>query len=261
MTTYRSPFAASMAIHVAVAIALFMIVSAPIHQVLRGNHSSSTWVDLAAYQRALRGPHGGGGGERSLLPVSKGALPKQSPRPFTPPMVRTTAAEPLLLMEPALLAVPNLPATNLPQWGDPLSNSLNPSSGQGSSSGLGRGDGGGFGPGHGPGSGPGPGGPGGGSPISMRLSGGGFSAPLVIYQVDPEFSEEARRAKHYGTVILIVDVDTTGRAANIRVARSLGLGLDEKAVEAVSRWRFKPGMRGGRPVTVQATIEVNFHLL
>jgi TonB family protein len=94
----------------------------------------------------------------------------------------------------------------------------------------------------------------------MRL-GGEFSPPKVIYQVDPEFSEEARRAKHYGTVILVVDVDTRGRAVNVRVARSLGLGLDEKAMEAVSRWRFKPGMRSGRPVTVSATIEVNFHLL
>jgi protein TonB len=141
-----------------------------------------------------------------------------------------------------------------------LSSSMIPSSGPGSGGGMGKGKGGGFGPGDGEGYGPGPGGPGGSGPVSMRL-GGGFSPPQVIYQVDPEFSEEARRAKHYGTVILVVDVDTTGRAVNVRVARSLGLGLDEKAVEAVSRWRFRPGMRSGRPVAVQATIEVNFHLL
>lgn len=55
---------------------------------------------------------------------------------------------------------------------------------------------------------------------------------------DPEFSEKARRARHYGTVLLVVDVDTTGRAVNFRIAKSLGLGLDEKAIEAVSRWRF-----------------------
>jgi TonB family protein len=83
----------------------------------------------------------------------------------------------------------------------------------------------------------------------------------VIYRVDPEFSEEARQAKHYGTVILVVDVDITGRAVNFRIARSLGLGLDEKAIEAVSRWKFRPGQRDGKPVTVPATIEVNFHLL
>jgi TonB family protein len=260
MTTYRSPFAASMAIHVGVAIALFMMVSVPIHRGQIGNHVPA-WVDLASYRRALAGPDGGGGGERSLLRVSKGQLPKQSPHPYTPPMILASAKEPVLLMEPALLTAPEMPTTSLPQWGDPLSSNLISSSGTGAGGGMGSGDGGGFGPGHGQGSGPGPGGPGGSGTISMRMSGGGYSPPKVIYQVDPEFSEEARRAKHYGTVILVVDVDTTGRAVNVRVARSLGLGLDEKAVEAVSRWRFRPGMRGGRPVTAPATIEVNFHLL
>jgi TonB family C-terminal domain len=90
---------------------------------------------------------------------------------------------------------------------------------------------------------------------------GAFTAPKVLYQVDPEFSEEARRARHYGTVLLVVDVDTTGRAVNFRIAKSLGLGLDEKAIEAVSRWKFQPGRRDGKPVTVPATIQVNFHLL
>jgi TonB family protein len=83
----------------------------------------------------------------------------------------------------------------------------------------------------------------------------------VIYQVDPEFSEEARRAKYNGTVVLDVDVDITGRATNIRVSKSVGLGLDEKAVEAVLRWRFKPGLKDGKPILVPARIEVNFHLL
>jgi periplasmic protein TonB len=120
------------------------------------------------------------------------------------------------------------------------------------------GDGVGFGPGRGPGSGPGPGGPGSGVKLASYK---GLTAPKVLYQIDPEFSEEARRAKHYGTVILVVDVDTTGRAVNFRVAKSLGLGLDEKAMEAVSRWKFRPAQKDGRPVVVPATIEVNFHLL
>ena len=62
-------------------------------------------------------------------------------------------------------------------------------------------------------------------------------------------------------VILVVDVDTTGRAVNFRVARPLGLGLDEKAMEAVKRWKFRPAQKDGKPITVSATIEVNFHLL
>jgi protein TonB len=132
------------------------------------------------------------------------------------------------------------------------------SNGPGTGGGMGSGDGEGIGPGKGPRYGPGPGGPGGDGTASVR---GAFTAPKVLYQVDPEFSEEARQAKHYGTVILVVDVDTTGRAVNFRIAKSLGLGLDEKAMEAVSRWKFRPAQRNGRAVTVPATIEVNFHLL
>jgi TonB family protein len=123
---------------------------------------------------------------------------------------------------------------------------------------MGEGDNGGIGPGTGPRHGAGPGGPGG---VELKSAHGAFTAPKVLYQVDPEFSEEARRAKHYGTVILVVDVDTTGRAINFRIAKSLGLGLDEKAMEAVSRWKFRPAQRDGKPVIVPATIEVNFHLL
>jgi len=257
MTTDRSPLAASLAVHIAVVIALFTIVSIPIRHVPVSNRPY-TRIDLSSYPRRLRGPAGGGGGGRSVLPVSRGQLPKQSPRPFTPPMILVTAKEPLLLMEPALLTTPEMPMTNLPQWGDPLSNNSVYSNGRGTRGGMGDGDNGGIGDRKGAGHGPGPGGPGGDGSTIVH---GALTAPKVIYQVDPEFSEEARRAKHYGTVILIVDVDTTGHAVNVRIARSLGLGLDEKAVEAVSRWRFRPGMRSGRPVTVSARIEVNFHLL
>jgi TonB family protein len=173
-------------------------------------------------------------------------------------MILVSAKEPVLLMEPALLTAPEMPLTNLPQWGDPLSNNLISSSGPGSGGGMGGGKGGGVGDGNGPWHGPGPGGPGG---VESKSAHAVYTAPKVIYRVDPEFSEEARQAKHYGTVILVVDVDITGRAVNFRIARSLGLGLDEKAIEAVSRWKFRPGQRDGKPVTVPATIEVNFHLL
>lgn len=90
--------------------------------------------------------------------------------------------------------------------------------------------------------------------------GGGVSAPAVLYKVEPEYSEEARRAKYQGTVLLYVQVSPGGNAINMRVLRSLGLGLDEKALECVAKWRFKPGMKAGQPVTVEAQIEVNFRL-
>lgn len=90
---------------------------------------------------------------------------------------------------------------------------------------------------------------------------GGVSAPLLIYKAEPAYTEEARAAKYQGTVTLYVEIGPDGLAHNIRVLHGLGLGLDEKAIDAVSVWKFKPGMKDGQPVTVAASIEVNFRLL
>ncbi|MGO9262116.1 MAG: TonB family protein [Bryobacteraceae bacterium] len=98
------------------------------------------------------------------------------------------------------------------------------------------------------------------SPDSIKMA-SGVSAPVLLYKVEPEYTEEARAAKYQGTVLVYVEVGPNGLAHNMQVVRGLGLGLDEKAIEAVSKWRFKPGQKEGQPVTVQATIEVNFRLL
>jgi TonB family protein len=87
------------------------------------------------------------------------------------------------------------------------------------------------------------------------------TAPSLVYKVEPEYSEEARKAKYQGTVVLYVEVEPSGRAQNMRVIQSLGLGLDEKAIEAVRKWKFRPGYKNGKPVTVVATVEVSFRLL
>jgi TonB family protein len=97
-------------------------------------------------------------------------------------------------------------------------------------------------------------------PVAYRV-GGGVSPPVLISKVEPQYTEEARQAKMQGTVVLYVEVSPDGRATNIRVQRSLGLGLDEKAIEAVRQWRFQPGMKDGKPVVVAATLEVNFRPL
>ncbi len=90
--------------------------------------------------------------------------------------------------------------------------------------------------------------------------GGSVSPPVLIRKVEPQYTKEARKAKREGTVLLYVEIGTDGAPTNIRVERSLGLGLDEKAIEAVKEWRFKPGQKEGTPVPVSANIEVNFRL-
>ena len=90
--------------------------------------------------------------------------------------------------------------------------------------------------------------------------GGGVSAPVPIVKPEPEYSEEARRAKWQGAVLLQVTVDENGVPQDIKVVRPLGMGLDQKAIEAVQQWRFKPTLLNGKPVPVSANIEVNFRL-
>ena len=89
--------------------------------------------------------------------------------------------------------------------------------------------------------------------------GGDITTPTLLTQVLPEYSEEAREAEYQGTVILETIVRRDGTVDVVRVARSLPFGLDEKAIEAVTQWRFRPGMRNGEPVDVKLKIEVNFN--
>ena len=203
---------------------------------------------------------GGGGGDRSPLPASFGKLPKASLRQFTPAVAVYNNMNPKLMMDPSILVPPDvqLPQVNSDHYGDPFSKSNILSNGTGSGGGIGSGRGGGIGSGYGAGLGPGEGGGFGGGALKV---GGGVTAPQLLHKVEPEYSEEARKAKYQGTVILYIEVDPTGKATNIHVQRSLGLGLDEKAIEAVKKWTFTPGKQNGKPVTVQATVEVNFRLL
>lgn len=97
--------------------------------------------------------------------------------------------------------------------------------------------------------------------LAGRAANGPVTPAKLIYKIEPEFSEEARKAKFQGTVVLAIEVDSAGNASNFRVISSPGLGLDEKAIEAVSRWRFRPAYRDGKPVISSARVEVNFRLL
>ena len=222
-------------------------------------------IDLSPYVPSARAAKpaggGGGGGDRSPLPASRGKLPKFSMEQFTPPTARIINEDPKLAMDPTVIVPPDLQPPQLNttvQFGDPLARIGPPSNGPGSGSGIGSGKGGGVGPGDGPGVGPGSGGGMGGGVFRV---GGGVSAPQLIHRVDPEYSEEARKAKYQGTVELYVEIEADGTAHRIEVRRGLGLGLDEKAIEAVRQWRFKPALKNGKPVTVGALVTVHFRLL
>ena len=215
-------------------------------------------IDMAPKKNTMQG--GGGGGDRSPIPAAKGRLPKIAMKQFVPPTEVIHNEHPKLTMEPTIVAPPDavLPNVNMPNIGDPLAKIGPLSNGMGSGGGIGNGRGGGIGSGEGAGFGPGSGGGFGGGAFRV---GGGVSQPAVIYKIDPEYSEEARKAKYSGTVLLQLIVDVDGKAKNIRVMKGVGLGLDEKAVEAVQKWKFAPGKKNGQPVPVYATVEVNFRLL
>ncbi len=196
---------------------------------------------------------GGGGGARSSLPALKAQLPKPAPKVFTPPLV--TIEHPALTMDASLIAPPDAWAAPTGAIGNPLG-AIGGGGGFGSGGGIGNGRGTGVGNGNGNGSGTG-GGAGGG----VYAVGNGVTQPTLVSKVDPEYSEEARKAKYNGTVTLSIVVNTDGKAEQIQVTKSIGMGLDEKAIEAVQKWRFKPGMKAGVAVKTKAVVEVNFRLL
>ena len=254
----RAAGAMSVLIHCTVVALLFVLGSMkPVQRIVK---ETVTLIapDLKPYLPEKNVAHGGGGGgTRVPLDASRGKLPKIAPRQFTPPRV-DAVEDPKLPMTPTIVAELQPPDVNLPNYGDPMSHLGIPSNGTGLGGGIGAGSGGGVGSGRGAGVGPGTGGGFGGG--AYRI-GGGVTPPSVLSQVDPEYSDEARKAKWQGTVIVELVVDEHGMPQQMRVIRALGLGLDQKAMEAVAKWRFKPGMKDGKPVPVIATILVTFHLL
>lgn len=202
---------------------------------------------------------GGGGGTHSPIEASKGRLPEITKRPISPPQI-LRIDHPKLPVPPSIRIMQpvKLPNANMPNIGVPNSPQVAlASQGGGANSGFGSGSGGGLGSGNGNGMGPGSGGNYGGGVMSV---GGGVSAPVLLYSVDPEFSDEARRAKYQGICVVSLIVDSHGNPQHIQVVRALGMGLDQKAVEAVKQYKFKPAVYKGHPVPVLVSISVNFRI-
>ncbi|NYF80673.1 energy transducer TonB [Granulicella arctica] len=192
---------------------------------------------------------GGGGGQRGPTPVTKGTPPKFADQQIVPPKA-PPLEEPKIKIQPTIEVQKDLKmASSIPQIGVANSPLIGMSMGNGRGTGLGSGDGPGLGPGSGGNTGGGP-----------KRIGGGVSAPVLVYSVEPEFSEEARKAKVAGNVLVNLWVDTSGRPTHVRVIRGVGMGLDEKAREAVLQYKFKPALENGKPVLVELNVEVNFQI-
>lgn len=193
---------------------------------------------------------GGGGGQAGPLPVSRGNPPKFAEEQLNPPKAPpldqpkinvpvTVDVDPNLKM--ARTDLSNLGMPNAPLVGTSLGNGRGTGIGSGAGAGIGMGSGGNMGGG-------------------LRRIGGGVSAPVVLFAPEPEFSEEARKAKAAGNVLVYLQVDAQGRPTHVRVLRGIGLGLDEKAVEAVRQYKFKPALEDGKAVPVEMNVEVNFQI-
>jgi protein TonB len=233
------------------------------------------------------GPGGGGGGgglqapippppaaKKSPAPVKKMAsrVPPAKPRP-APPAPRPTSAPPVRVEQrfietppkptptptPAVQApVQSIAADPLETIGVPVDKAPSPpSQGRGTQGGIGSGAGVGIGEGTGGGIGPGSGGGTGGGPYQP---GAGIDPPTLVREVRPNYTDEARRRAIEGDVVLEIVVRQDGSVGNVRVRRTLGAGLEQKAIDAVRQWKFTPARRHGAAVDVVVDVSVEFKL-
>ncbi len=188
----------------------------------------------------------GGGGSPDKVEAIKGKIPPRMQMPEITPKIQPPL--PSIDVQKDIV-IPDNPT--MPNFG--MSKSANvtlASAGNGNGMGMGSGSGNGYGPGSGGNIGSG-----------LFRVGGGVSEPVVLNDVQAEFSDEARRAKYQGVCIVSIIVDAHGNPQNPRVVRPLGMGLDQKALEAVMKYKFKPAMKDGKtPVPVMVNVEINFRL-
>lgn len=252
-----APWVASMAVH-GLALSLVFVVRWTVLPEPSPVAPNADRIPLMIPLRLAPAAAAGGGGATAQLPVSRGEAPRVQPKRFTLPPQAEPRPDPPLILDAAidLPANAQVPVLNAAHWGNPFATAGPPSSGPGCCSGIGNAPKGTGGIGDGPGRSFAPGGAKGAYAV-----GGGVSAPIPVFRPEPEYSEEARKAKYQGMVTVEIVVDPSGIPRDFRVINSAGLGLDEKAVEAVSRWRFRPARKDGKAVPVRASIEVHFRLL
>lgn len=228
----------------------------------RADPAANADVDLSRFfpsvaDRAGSAHSSGGSGNHELTDPIEGRLPKFEENPLAPQQI-PVIDHPQLAIDPAVampleMKLPDNPSLSMVGvFRSP--NVTLASAGPGGSGGIGIGKNGSLGPGSGPAIGPG-------SDRGVYIPGvGGVSNPIPLVTPEAEFSDEARRQKYQGVCLVAVIVDAQGNPRNERVTRSLGMGLDEKALEAVRRYKFKPAKKDGKTVPVWITVEVDFRL-
>jgi TonB family protein len=256
----RNSAASSAIVHAAVALIFLYVVTRP--EVLGPPApyrmpSDITWI-------VTPGPGGGGGGGGNKMPdppkktelkgpdkISVPVAPAPKPTPKEPPPPTPQLTIPALATQSSVVELPGM-VTSIPT----ATTSLGPGTGGGSGTGTGTGSGPGQGSGLGPGYG---GGTGGGA---YRDGSPGLVSPQVLFEKKPEYTSEAMRAKVQGVVEVEAIVNDDGSVGRVRIVRSLDdrFGLDQKALEAVRQWRFRPGTRFGKAVPVLVLIELTFTL-
>jgi len=220
------------------------------------NKLDVTPLDISPYVAKLpagtkQAGGGGGANDHTNTPVNKGKPPRFAMTQFAAPTLHPNP-QPKLPMEATLLGPPDLKiATNLSSLGDPLAAGPGDSLGHGNGTGIGSGTGGGLGPGEGGGTGGG----------VFRAGVNGVGLPTCFYMPNPPYSDEARKAKYSGVVLVEAVITVDGRVTNPRVIKSPGLGLDESTTNTMRTWRCKPVTGpNGKPVPVLVPFEVTFRL-
>jgi TonB family protein len=259
-TPYGRAQTISVTAHLAIVVALCALLAA--HQgplplgptiILGIHHSLPPYIPPATVGAGEpRLGRASGGGEKEPLAARNGLLAPRSSMPLVPPHL--LHRDEVALPAPPAVFEPNAPANVLliTYLGLPWMTKDTDSAGPGKGHGIGSGDGGGDGDGSGNGAG-----------MAEGSDYGSFvSLATCVYCPEPPYSEQARKAKLQGMVTLRVLIGSDGRAKRVQVLKGLGLGLDERASEAVRAWRFAPAKNARRePAPSWVTIETRFQLL
>lgn len=238
----------SVLLHILAVALLFLVAPSPLNVVRSSPKDKARRIHL----QPIPAPSKGGGGSRTPLPPSKGRLPRYARFQLAPAVVTPVLVQPKLAVEPTIVlaSVTQPPLSALPV-GLPSGLPGPPSGGPGSRGGIGEGDRGGMGNREGAGV----------DGTAAQPLRAGMKAPVAIYKFEPEYSEQARKARVQGTVILEGIIDEKGLTHALKVRDGLGFGLDEQAIDAVRQWRFRPATKDGRPLAIIGTFYLTFRLL